>query len=122
MVDAAHHMKDIIDSMTNLELIRRGELNSEFKQVSIQTILEKALQGKLAVIKQHGHQMEWLVPMHPMVVNADPEKLPQVFAAILDNAIRFTPDGGRISVSVEHKTGTVEVRSAIPVWGSRRLN
>ncbi len=110
VVDAAHHMKDIIDSMTNLELIRRGELNSEFKQMSIQTILEKALQGKLAVIKQHGHQMEWLVPMHPMVVNADPEKLPQVFAAILDNAIRFTPDGGRISVSVEHKTGTVEVR------------
>jgi signal transduction histidine kinase len=110
VVDAAHHMKDIIDSMTNLELIRLGQLNSEFKQMPIQTILEKALQGKLAGIKQHGHQMEWLVPMQPMVVNADPEKLTQVFSAILDNAIRFTPDGGRISVAAEQKSATVVVR------------
>jgi signal transduction histidine kinase len=110
VVDAAHHMKDIIDTMTNLELIRRGEMSSEFKQVPVQTILEKALQGKLAAIKQHAHQIEWLVPMQAMVVNADPEKLPQVFSAILDNAIRFTPDGGRITVQVERKTNTVEVR------------
>jgi len=110
VVDAAHHMKDIIDTMTNLELIRRGEMSSEFKQIPIQTILEKALQGKLAGIKQHGHQIEWLVPMQAMVVNADAEKLPQVFSAILDNAIRFTPDGGRITVQVERKTNAVEVR------------
>jgi len=91
-------------------LIRRGEMSSEFKQIPIQTILEKALQGKLAGIKQHGHQIEWLVPMQAMVVNADAEKLPQVFSAILDNAIRFTPDGGRITVQVERKTNAVEVR------------
>ncbi len=109
VVDAAHHMKDIIDTMTNLELIRRGEMNSEFQQTTIQIVLEKALQGKLQGIKLHGHQLEWLVPMQAIPLNADPEKLPQVFSAVLDNAIRFTPDGGRITVLVESKSGEIEI-------------
>mgnify|MGYP000997857660 FL=1 len=75
VVDAAHHMKDIIDTMTNLELIRRREMNSEFQQTTIQIVLEKALQGKLQGIKLHGHQLEWLVPMQAIPLNADPEKL-----------------------------------------------
>jgi signal transduction histidine kinase len=110
VVEAANHMKDIIDTMTNLELIRRGEMSSEFKQVSLQSILDKALQGKMGEIKKRGHQMEWLVPMQPITINADPEKLPTVFSAILDNAVRFTPDGGRITVQVERKKSYVEIQ------------
>lgn len=109
VVEAAHHMKDIIDTMTNLELIRRGEMSTEFQQTTIQNVMDKALQTKLQAIKLHGHQFEWLVPLHPILLNADIEKLPQVFSAVFDNAIRFTPDGGRITVQAEQKTGVIEI-------------
>ena len=109
VVDAANHMKEIIDTMTNLELIKRGEMNSEFVQVTLQSILDKALQNKMAEIKKRGHQMEWLVPMRPIMVNADIEKLTAVFTAILENAIRFTPDGGRITVQAERKQSMIEI-------------
>lgn len=109
VVDSANHMKEIIDTMTNLELIKRGEMNSEFKQVSLQSILEAALQNKMSEIKKRGHQIEWLVPMQPIMINADPEQLPTVFSAILENSIRFTPDGGRITVVAERKKNMVEV-------------
>lgn len=109
VVESANHMKEIIDTMTNLELIKRGEMNSEFKQVSLQSVLENALQNKMAEIKKHSHQIEWLVPMQQIMINADVEKLPTVFTAIIENAIRFTPDGGRITVIANRKKGMVEV-------------
>jgi signal transduction histidine kinase len=109
VVDSANHMKEIIDTMTNLELIKRGEMNSEFKQISLQSILDAALQNKMAEIKKRGHQIEWLVPMQPIMINADAEQLPTVFTAILENSIRFTPDGGRITVVADRKKNLVEV-------------
>lgn len=109
VVEAGSHMKDIIETMTNLELIRRGALNSEFKQVSLQSILDKAMKEKMPEVRTHSHQIEWLVPMHPIVINADEEKLTQVFTSLLDNAIRFTPDGGRITLQAERKQKVVEV-------------
>jgi signal transduction histidine kinase len=109
VVEAANHMKEIIDTMTNLELIKKGEMSSEFKQVSLQSVLEKALQNKMSEIKKRGHQMEWLVPMQQIMINADIETLPTVFTAILENAIRFTPDGGRITVQADRKRNMVEI-------------
>jgi signal transduction histidine kinase len=109
VVEAANHMKEIIDTMTNLEFIKKGEMSSEFKQVSLQSVLEKALQNKMSEIKKRGHQMEWLVPMQQIMINADIETLPTVFTAILENAIRFTPDGGRITVQADRKRNMVEI-------------
>lgn len=109
VVDAANQMKTIIDTMTNLELLKRGEMSSEFKRVSLQSILDQALQNKMAEIKKHGHQIEWMVPMEPIMINADTEKLPVVFSAVLENAVRFTPDGGRITVEAERESDRVEI-------------
>ena len=109
VVEAATKMKSIIDSMTNLELIRKGEMVSEFKQVALQSILDQALQEKLPQLKSRGHQIEWLMPMQPIVINADAEKLKHVFTSVLDNSIRYTPEGGRITVQTSRTSDYIEI-------------
>jgi CheY-like chemotaxis protein/anti-sigma regulatory factor (Ser/Thr protein kinase) len=46
------------------------------------------------------------------VVNGDPGRLQQVIGNVLTNAIKFTPDGGRVDVSVEHAGSQMEVKVA----------
>jgi K+-sensing histidine kinase KdpD len=109
VVKAANRMKSIIESMTSLDLIRQGKMEAEFKLQSLQPLLEKALQEKRHDIIEHRHLVEWHVPMHPIMIKADEKALTQVFINLLDNAIRFTPDNGQISIEAKAKKDSVMV-------------
>lgn len=107
VVKAGNRMKAIIDSMMSLDLIRQGKMEAEFKVQPLQPILEKALQEKRHDIIEHRHLVEWHVPMHPIMLKADEKALTQVFINLIDNAIRFTPDNGQISIEAKAEKETV---------------
>jgi signal transduction histidine kinase len=109
VVKAANRMKSIIESMTSLDLIRQGKMEAAFKLQSLQPLLEKALQDKRHDIIEHRHLVEWHVPMHPIMIKADEKALTQVFINLLDNAIRFTPDNGQISIEAKAKKDSVMI-------------
>ncbi len=90
--------------------VGRGELR--VADVSVQEVLERVdaliapqLHAKgLAFSIEQGHA--------PLVVHADPAKLTQVLTNLLENARKFTPSGGRISVLCEAEEETVTIRIA----------
>ncbi len=112
VVKAANRMKAIIESMTSLDLIRQGKMEAEFKLQPLQPILEKALQEKRHDIIERRHLVEWHVPMHPIVVKADEKALTQVFINILDNALRFTPENGQLTIDASREKNGVLVTIA----------
>lgn len=112
VVKAANRMKAIIESMTSLDLIRQGKLETEFKLQPLQPILEKALQEKRHDIIEHRHLVEWHVPMQHIMIKGDEKALTQVFINLLDNAIRFTPENGQISINALSKKDSVVVEIA----------
>ena len=48
-------------------------------------------------------------PPEPLAASADPDKLRQVFSILLDNALKYSPAGGTVTVGAERKRDTVEV-------------
>jgi signal transduction histidine kinase len=52
------------------------------------------------------------VPADLPWVDADPERVHQVLFNLVDNAVRFTPDGGRVVVSAVRRDGSIEIRVA----------
>jgi two-component system sensor histidine kinase VicK len=60
----------------------------------------------------NGHEFVVELPDEPLAARADPEKLRQVCAILVDNAIRYSPEGGTVTVGVSRREDTVEVSVA----------
>ena len=52
------------------------------------------------------------VPDRPLAAEADAEKLRQILGVLVDNAVRYSPDGGTVTVSVRRKADKVELEVA----------
>ena len=59
-----------------------------------------------------GHQFVVDLPEEALAANADRDKLRQVFSILLDNALKYSREGGKVTVGVERKHDTVEVSVA----------
>jgi signal transduction histidine kinase len=57
-----------------------------------------------------GHRFVLDLPDEPLGARADREKLKQVLAHLLDNAVRYSPDGGTVTVVARERGGVIEVR------------
>jgi histidine kinase len=74
-------------------------------------IASAAVRGMTAGFAAAGVTVE-VVPMPPLPVAADPDRMAQVFANLLRNALQHTPAGGRITVTGEHRSARVSVAVA----------
>jgi signal transduction histidine kinase len=93
------HLLGLISSVLDLNRIERGQVAYEITSIAIAPFLADldALVSPQAAAK--SLQLEYLPTDPDLAVRADREKLRQVILNLLSNAIRFTPAGGRISLS-----------------------
>jgi CheY-like chemotaxis protein len=67
----------------------------------IGTLVARALEMTRAQIERHGHHLSVQMPTDPIWVEGDPGRLAQMLSNLLDNAAKYTPKGGEISIVVE---------------------
>jgi PAS domain S-box-containing protein len=103
-------MVRLIDDLLDLSRISRGKVELHRTRVDIGTVLRSALETSRPVIEQFEHHLDVELSDGPVLVDADVTRLAQVFANLLNNAAKYTPRGGRITVIVEPGDGEVEVK------------
>lgn len=103
-------LKVIIDDMIDVSLIDNNLLQLHFQPVWINRILS-VLQTELSPTIREREQNFTIkdFPGCNDMTFGDPERLMQVFRNVLANAVKFTPDGGRIDVDGRKLPGFVEV-------------
>lgn len=120
VLNSAMKLRVLVEDMTNMNLMHLGTTRLELHPVSIQSILKACREEIANTAQAKGQRLDIKMPEQALIVKADQEKLALVFNNILNNALRFTPDGGIIQVtaSSEHKDVRVEIRDSgigIPV-------
>lgn len=97
---ASLQLRALVDDMTNMNLLSAG--TDEFKpaRLAMQRVAAEAYKEAETAAKQRGHTYNIRLPKAPIEVNADGEKLKRALLNILNNAVRFTPNGGTINLVV----------------------
>ncbi len=99
IVSGAERMHEIVNSMLDMVKIDSSTLELSLSMVAIEPLF-KALIKNLGVVLVERNQTLEMADLTPLAeIQADREALRKVFDHLLHNAIKYTPDGGRITVS-----------------------
>lgn len=106
--EEAERLEKLVNDLRTLSLADAGELSVEFQPVEIHKFLSDIQSHYLAPFNQKRITLN-LMPAPVLLVNLDPSRFSQVLTNILDNALRFTPEGGRVDMSIRQSGDLIEI-------------
>ncbi|WP_372072331.1 ATP-binding protein [Tistrella mobilis] len=95
---AGSHLLELINDLLDLARIEAGEATLDEETVSVDDIVRPVIAIVSARARKAGHVLHLMTPSRPVTVSCDSRKMRQVLINLLTNAVKFTPDGGRISL------------------------
>ncbi|WP_440951940.1 ATP-binding protein [Methanococcoides sp. FTZ1] len=105
----SERLKRLVDSLLFISKVQDRTIEYEFEKVQIAEIINDVIQNMSLEIRKNHLSIEKNVPENLSLINADKEKLTRALISILDNAIKFTPSGGSISISAIEEGENVQV-------------
>lgn len=102
-------MVRLVDDLLEVSRITRGNIELRRVPVALADVLASAIEISRPVVDQALHQLNVVFPPETVVLNADACRLAQVFANLINNAAKYTPEGGKIWVSTRSEGSQVVV-------------
>lgn len=104
------HLSRLIDDLLDVSRISAGKIVLKRIVVDFNDIVRRSIESLQPAIRAMGHTVT-LTPAHvPVYVLADPARLEQVVTNLVNNAVKYTPEGGRIDVSLGTEAGQAVLR------------
>jgi signal transduction histidine kinase/CheY-like chemotaxis protein len=104
------HLVRLVDDLLDLARIRSGKILLEPKLMMLADAIRDAVEMSQPLIAAHRHELRVSFSDQTVPLEADPTRLPQLIANLLNNAAKYTPDGGRIDLSASAEAGEVTIR------------
>jgi len=95
----AQHLAGLVQDLLDIARVTGGKVALRKEPMEIAVAIARAIEMASPLLEQRAHLLQLAVPQHGLLVDADPLRLPQVFANLLMNSAKYTERGGRISVS-----------------------
>jgi len=110
--EVLHSARDLfllINDILDLTKIEVGKLELELSEVPLPELLSRSLTILKEKASKHNIQLSCEVKEIPACIIADERKLKQIIYNLLANAVKFTPDGGRVRMEAESAGSFVQV-------------
>jgi PAS domain S-box-containing protein len=98
----------LVEDLLDVNRISRGKVELRLQRIELASAVNQAVETARPSCEAEGHLLTASIPPEPIHLNADSVRLVQVLGNLLNNACKFTPRGGRISLTVE-RDGTQAV-------------
>jgi signal transduction histidine kinase len=105
----AFHLSRLIEDLTDISRIGQGKISLRPEKIDLQTILTSALETSQTKIDSAGHELTLDLPEHTVWLQADKTRIAQVVSNLLNNAAKYTPPGGKITVTARADVDVVTI-------------
>jgi PAS domain S-box-containing protein len=97
----AQTMGRLLDDLLDVSRISRNGLELRMSSVDLASVVDSAVETSRPNVEAARHQLTVALPREPIRLTADPVRLAQVLANLLNNAAKYTPVGGHIRLAAE---------------------
>jgi signal transduction histidine kinase/ActR/RegA family two-component response regulator len=95
------HLARMVDDLLEVSRITRGKIALKMSPVDLCESIRSVVQSLQPLIDLHGHSLDLKLADGPCYVEADPTRLEQIFSNLVNNSIKYTPSGGKVSIATE---------------------
>jgi PAS domain S-box-containing protein len=95
------HMVRIVDDLLDVSRISHGQIKLQPARIDLAAVLSRAVESSRPLIDARRHDLVVRLVGRPLPLHADPVRTAQIFWNLLNNAAKYTPEGGRIMLSAD---------------------
>jgi PAS domain S-box-containing protein len=103
------HMTELIDDLLDVSRVTRGQVELDQAALDLSDIVTDAVEQVMPLALARGQRLDVDVPAHGVRVMGDKKRLVQVFANILNNAAKYTQEGGHLRLATIVRDDAVDV-------------
>ncbi len=104
------HLTKLVDDLLDVSRIARGKIRIQKEPIDLERLVQRTVEDHRGLFAQNGIALELRRAGHSLPLNGDPTRLAQVVGNLLSNAAKFTPKGGRTTVTLEEQDGKAILR------------
>ena len=104
-----NHLVRLIDDLLDMSRISKGKIELRLEKVKLQTVIDFAVEASQPQIEAGRHRLVRQVPEEELWLDADLNRLTQVVSNLLNNAAKYTPEGGEITLEARPRGGEVSI-------------
>ncbi len=100
----------LVDDLLEVSRVIAGRIQLHQEHLDVRGVVEHAIESARSLIDRRQHELSVSLPSEPLWLQADPTRLEQVVVNLLNNAAKYTDEGGQIWLTAEQKGGEVVLR------------
>jgi signal transduction histidine kinase len=105
-----HHMIRLVDDLLDVSRITSGKIYLKKEPARLDQVVEHAIQTSRPLIESRRHTLSVSLPPEPIWLLADFTRLAQVIANLLNNAAKYTDEGGSVWLTATREGATIVLR------------
>jgi len=98
VLGSSHHLLALINDILDLSKVEAGKLELNMSEFNLKDLLRNSMVMVREKAVKHSIQVSMEMHESPDTINADKRQLKQIVYNLLCNAVKFTPDGGKVSL------------------------
>lgn len=96
-------INNLVADLADLSRVERNKIRVEMKEMDLRAVAKESCGAVQSLAHERDHAMEMVLPEHPVLIHGDAARVQQILVNLLTNAIRYTPPGGDIGVSLQQE-------------------